>query len=174
MVPASNEPITRDTFIPSVFKPIAACNSVRGTTSGIMLCQVGIIIAIPMPSSRVSPSRLHAVMRPLSVITPIMTAAIHMPMLPAIRYLRRSKISDKAPDGSRIKKAGSEVAVCIKATNTGEVVRVVINQPAPASCIHEPILETKTASQRYLNVVIFRGDQGDCGLTVAVCDIVGE
>jgi isoleucyl-tRNA synthetase len=59
--------------------------SARGTSSGIMLCQVGMIMAVPIPRNRVSVSRLQALISPVSVSVPMVMATMHMQMLAVIR-----------------------------------------------------------------------------------------
>ena len=80
-------------------------------------------------------------------------------------------MSDRAPEGNKIKKAGNDVAVCNMATITGESVSVVISQPAPASCIQVPILETRVASHNQRKVLMRSGVHGE--VEAVICDISG-
>src|SRR5690606_25118939 len=138
------------------------------TTSGMIACQVGMIIAMLIPTSSVKISSDHCPISPISVSTASIPATSKRPRFAASRYLRRSTMSDSAPDGSRMKKAGREVAVCIRATITGDADRVVINQLAPPSCLHAPTFDTSVASHNQRKVLLRRAAQGEGGEAMAV------
>ncbi len=60
-------------------------------------------------------------------------------------------MSASAPAGKANRNTGRVVAVCTRATQVGEPDRLVINQPAPTSCIHVPTLDSTVASHNTVN-----------------------
>ena len=70
---------------------------------------------------------------------------------------------------------GSVVAACTNVTTSGEGFSVVINQPAPTSCIHVPMLLIRVAAQRSANALWPNGDQAETvALRGAVAVLVDE
>jgi hypothetical protein len=72
---------------------------------------------------------------------------------------RRSTMSASAPAGKAKRNTGKVVAVCTIATINVEGESVVINQAAPTSFIHVPILDTTVVVHNSVNAVCRKGDQ---------------
>src|SRR5271169_3231559 len=82
----------------------------------------------------------------------------------AIRSRRRSTISAKAPAGNASSITGKLSAASTSATIDGDGESEVISQPAPTSCIHDPMFDTKVAIQRLRKSALCNGLQGERAL----------
>ena len=105
-----------------------------------MACQMGAFRAAPMPSKNVKPSTPVGRNAAPSVSTPSPVATTAIKPCVNSSSLRRSTKSAMTPAGMLSRKAGSEVAVCIRATSRAEVVRVVTSHTPATFCIQVPTL----------------------------------
>ncbi len=71
--------------------------------------------------------------------------------------LRRSKMSDNAPDGNANRKIGRVLAVVIRETNKGFGASEVISHDAPTSYIAAPIYENRVAIHKALYRLSLKG-----------------
>src|SRR6266849_132937 len=138
-------PIARPMLIGSAFSATARVSSDRGTSSGVMACQVGVFIATPTPSANVKTRSVVGVMRSTNARTASSAAAASIQVWVTSRSRRRSTISATAPAGSPTKKTGRLVALCTRATINGDGESEVIDHAAPTFCIHVPTLEMSEA-----------------------------
>ena len=145
ITPPRAGPVARAMLKATPFKATAAGNSGRGTSSGMTACQTGMFMADPRPSANVKESSAHGVVAPVSVSTLKPAAAAHIQAWVKRSMPRRSIMSAKAPEGKTTRNTGRLVAVCIRATMTGDDVREVISHTPPTFCIHVPTLETMAA-----------------------------
>jgi len=70
-------------------------------------------------------------------------------------------MSARAPAGIASRNTGAVVAACTNATINGLGVSDVMSQPAPTSCIHEPIFEKIEAIHNVRNTLRCKGAHGD-------------
>src|SRR5512143_3728338 len=73
-------------------------------------------------------------------------------------------MSASAPAGRASRKTGAELAACTSATIRGLGASEVISQPAPTSCIQEPMFDATDAIHNMRNTRLERGAQGETGL----------
>src|SRR6202023_988136 len=148
--PPSAGPAARAMLKPMLPRAMAPGSSGRGTSSGMIACQAGLLAAAPRPSRKVNPSSDQGVIQPASVSTPRAAAAtVIQPWLTSSKR-RRSITSASAPAGSASKNDGRLVAACTSATSVVDVVNDVIIQEAPTFCSQVPTLDATVAihSQR--------------------------
>lgn len=119
--------MVRAIFMPMVLRLMAACNSARGTNSGVTAPQAGIIIAVPMPRAKVNNNNSGAVVKPASVKPPNSVAVVIIQIWMTIKYRRRSTMSASAPAGTASRNTGAVVAACTSATISGVGASEVIN-----------------------------------------------
>src|SRR5262245_59248255 len=74
---------------------------------------------------------------------------------------RRSSTSASAPAGTAKRKAGAALAVCNNATSVAEAVSDVISQAAATTCIHEPMLDAREATQSAKKTLFRSGSHVD-------------
>src|SRR6266478_8055448 len=161
MKPPNAGPIARATLKPTTVSVIAAGKSVGRTNSGVIACQTGLLIAVPMPRRKVSESRRAGVIWPINARTPIAPAATTIQICMTSSRRRRSTMSASAPAGRARSTTGRLPAVSTSATSTGEGVNEVINHDSPTSCIHVPMLDTTVAIQSARNTDSRSGLQAD-------------
>jgi hypothetical protein len=109
-----------------------------------------LIIVIPAPSAKVSINNRVGVVTPTRVSIPSKVDIVNMYAHVIRSILRRSKISDKVPDGNAKRKIGRVVAVVIRETNNGFGASEVINHDAPTSYIAAPIYKKREAIHNVL------------------------
>lgn len=144
--PPSAGPMARLMFMPTACRAMADCSSGRGTSCGMIACHAGDSSAVQQPIAKVMPSSSGAVIAPVHTIAPSSAASPSISAWVAICRRRLSKRSASVPAGSASRNTGAEVAACTSTTIAGDGVSVVISQPAAASCIHEPMLDTSAAA----------------------------
>src|ERR1700680_1389403 len=134
-------------MLPSAMAP---GSSGRGTSSGMIACQAGLLAAAPRPSRKVNPRSDQGVIQPASVSAPRAAAATVIHPWVTSSNRRRSITSASAPAGSASKNDGRLVAACTSATSVVDVVNDVIIQEAPTFCSQVPTLDATVAihSQR--------------------------
>lgn len=147
-MPASTGPRIRDTFIEMPFSARAAGKSGRGTISGMMAANTGQRSAKPIPCRKVSASNQLASRTPVREATASIIPTMTTQSWVAANQRRRSRISANAPLGTPSRNTGKVDAACTSATRKGEVVRLVINQPAATSLAHMTVFATIQTSQR--------------------------
>jgi hypothetical protein len=143
--------MARAMFTPTPLRVIAAGKSDGETSSGVIACQIGLLIADPTPRKKVSHSKRAGVTWPINARMPMALAATNIQICMTKSKRRRSTTSASAPAGSATSTTGRLPAVSTSATSTGEGVNEVINQDSPTSCIHVPMLETTVAIQSARN-----------------------
>ena len=105
----------------------------------------------PSPSKNVKPSNIHGVTTWSSVSTPnAPEASTIQPCVISIKR-RRSTMSARAPAGRITRNTGNATAACTSPTINGDMVSMVIIQPAPTACIHVPMYEMMAAIHRARN-----------------------
>src|SRR6266436_10199992 len=161
MQPPNAGPIARATLIPTTLSVIAAGKSVGRTNSGVIACQTGLLIAVPMPRRKVSESRRAGVIWPINARTPTAPAATTIQICMTSSRRRRSTMSASAPAGRANSTTGKLPNVSTSATSTGEGVNEVINHDSPTSCIHVPMFDTTVAIQSARNTDSRSGLQAD-------------
>src|SRR6266403_714858 len=154
-------PIARPMLIGSEFSATARVSSDRGTSSGVIACQVGAFIAAPIPSANVKTSSVVGVMRSTNAKTASSAAAASIQVWVTSSSRRRSTMSATAPAGSPTRKTGRLVALCTSATINGDGESEVITHAAPTFCIQVPMLETSEAIQSARNTGCDSGAQAD-------------
>ncbi len=157
--PPNAGPIARARLKPMPFRAIACTRSSRGTSSGASAPQAGAVIAEPMPIAKVSASRLHTVISPISVSAASSAAAVMVQVWVISRNRRRSTMSAIAPAGSASRHIGRMVAACTRLTVNGSGDRVVISQPAPVFCSQTPNELTTKASHIWRNTELRSGSR---------------
>ncbi len=151
--------MARATFTPRLLSAIADCNCMRGTSSGVIAAQAGIVIAVPMPMAKVRATSIQAEIASKKLMMASNAAIMAIQTCTTIKYRRRSTMSESAPAGRAKRKTGNEVAVCTNATITAEGDSEVISQPAPTSCIQVPVLDASVAIQSQRKTERRNGDQ---------------
>src|SRR5258706_2505322 len=163
IMPPNAGPIARAMLMPAALRVIAAGKSDEETSSGVIACQTGLLIADPIPSRKVSQSKRPGVIWPINARMPIAPAAMNIQICITSSQRRRSTMSASAPAGRATSTTGRLPAVSTSATRIGEGVNEVINQDSPTSCIHVPTLEMMVAIQSALNTDSRRGLHADAG-----------
>src|SRR5882672_6642603 len=161
MRPPKAGPNARAMLMPTPLSAIAAGNSSAGTNSGVIACQAGLLIAVPMPSRKVSESKRVGVIWPINARAPIAPAATTIQPCMNSSKRRRSTMSASAPAGRATSTTGKAPAVSTSATSIGEGVNEVINHDSPTSCIHVPMFDTTVAIQSARNTDSRSGLQAD-------------
>ena len=132
------------------FSTSACGRSSRGTSSGTIAAQTGMLRAAPTPSRKVRIRSAGTVARPRYATTAstAATTAIHTCATSSSR--RRSNTSVRAPAGRASRKVGAADAKASSDTTPADVVRSVISHAAPMPCIHVPMFDASDAihSQR--------------------------
>lgn len=162
MAPASSGPMMREAFIATPLSASAAGSCWRLTSSGTMAANTGQRMARPMPLAKVSASSTCAVMPPLRMAAHSTMATPATQNCVIMKYLRRSRMSARAPLGRPRRNTGAVDAVCTSATSTGEVVSVVMSQAVATSFIHMQVLATIQVPQSMRNTGTESGAKGDC------------
>src|SRR6266850_248477 len=166
--PPNAGPMARAMLTPAALSVIAAGKSDWETSSGVIACQTGLLIAEPTPRRKVSESKRPGVIWPINARMPIAPAATNIQTCIANNKRRRSTMSARAPAGNATRTTGRLPAVSTSATRTGEGVNEVINHDSPTSCIHVPMLETTVAIQSARNTGSRRGLHADADLPACV------
>src|SRR5947209_1689014 len=161
MKPPNAGPTARAILMATALSVIAAGKSEWETNSGVIACQIGLLIADPTPRRKVSDSRRAGVIWPINARMPIAPAATNIQICMTRSKRRRSTISASAPAGNATSTTGRLPAVSTSATRTGEVVNEVINHDSPTSCIHVPMLDTTVAIQSARKTDSRRGLQAE-------------
>src|ERR1700688_2844374 len=171
--PPSAGPAARAMLKPMLPSAIAPGSSGRGTSSGMIACQAGLLAAAPRPSRNVKPSSHQGVIQPASVSTPRPAAAtvIHPWVTSSSR--RRSSTSASAPAGSARKNDGRLVAACTSATSVVDVVKDVIIQEAPTFCSQVPTLDATVAIHSQRKSGLCSGLQGVTAVAAAAAEVAG-
>src|SRR6266404_7606767 len=164
MKPPNAGPNARATLKLTTLSVIAAGKSVGRTNSGVIACQTGLLMAVPMPRRKVSESRRAGVIWPINARTPIAPAATTIQICMTSSRRRRSTMSASAPAGRANSTTGKLPNVSTSATSTGEGVNEVINHDSPTSCIHVPMFDTTVAIQSARNTDSRSGLQADARL----------
>src|SRR6267142_1492494 len=154
-------PMARPMFTGNALSVTARVSSDAGTSSDVIACQVGVFIATPTPSANVSPRSVVAVIRPTNVSTARSPAATSIQHCVTSSSRRRSTISATAPAGSPTRKTGRLVALCTRATISGDGESEVIAHAAPTFCIQVPMLETSEAIHSTRNTGCDSGVQAE-------------
>jgi len=116
-----------------------------------------LIIVVPAPSAKVSISKKEGVVTPRRVSIPRIIDTVNMYPHVMRSILRRSKMSDNAPDGNANRKIGRVLAVVIRETNKGFGASEVISHDAPTSYIAAPIYEKRVAIHKALYRLSLKG-----------------
>src|SRR5438552_11670094 len=161
MRPPNAGPIARAMLMPTALSVIAAGKSDCETSSGVIACQTGLLIADPTPSRKVSVSKRPGVIWPINARIPMAPAALNIQICITNNRRRRSTMSARAPAGNATRTTGRLPAVSTSATRTGEGVNEVINHDSPTSCIQVPTLEITVAIQSARNTDPLRGLHAD-------------
>src|SRR5947209_1225709 len=161
MRPPNAGPIARAMLIPTPLSVIAAAKSDGETSSGVIACHTGLLIADPTPRRKVSQSKRAGVIWPINARAPIAPAATSIQLCMTRSKRRRSTTSASAPAGKATSTTGRLPAVSTSATSTGDVVNEVINHDSPTSCIHVPMFDTTVAIQSARNTDSRSGLQAD-------------
>src|SRR5438477_3188366 len=159
--PPNAGPIARAMLMPTALSVIAAGKSDCETSSGVIACQTGLLIADPTPSRKVSVSKRPGVIWPINARIPMAPAALNIQTCITNNRRRRSTMSARAPAGNATRTTGRLPAVSTSATRTGEGVNEVINHDSPTSCIHVPMLDTTVAIQSARKTDSRRGLQAE-------------
>src|SRR2546428_682164 len=144
-MPPRAGPIARPMLMGSAFSATARISSDGGTSSPVIACQVGVFIATPIPSAKVKASSSVAVMTSANASTASSAVAASSRVWVTSSRRRRSTISATAPAGNPTSKTGRLVALCTRATISGDGESEVIAHAAPTFCIHVPTLEMSEA-----------------------------
>jgi hypothetical protein len=127
-------------------------------TSALMVGIIGVlIIVVPAPSAKVSISKKEGVVTPRRVSIPRIIDTVNMYPHVMRSILRRSKMSDNAPDGNANRKIGRVLAVVIRETNKGFGASEVISHDAPTSYIAATIYEKRVAIHKALYRLSLKG-----------------
>src|SRR5438876_257098 len=161
MKPPNAGPIARAILMATALSVIAAGRSLWGTSSGVIACQIGLLIADPTPRRKVRKSKRAGVIWSINARTPIAPAATNIQTCMTRSKRRRSTTSASAPAGKATSTTGRLPAVSTSATSTGDVVNEVINHDSPTSCIHVPMFDTTVAIQSARNTDSRSGLQAD-------------
>jgi hypothetical protein len=116
-----------------------------------------LIIVAPAPSAKVNNSNIEGVVISATVRKPkiVETANMYPHVIRSI--LRRSKISEVAPEGIANRKIGRVLAVIIRETNKGFGASEVISHDAPTSYIAAPTYENSAAIHNVLYKLSLKG-----------------
>jgi hypothetical protein len=120
-----------------------------------------LIIVVPAPSAKVSINNIDGVVTPTIVSIPSIIDIVNMYPHVMRSILRRSKISDNAPDGKAKRKIGRVLAVVIRETNKGFGASEVISHEAPTSYIAAPTYEKSAAIHNALYMLSLNGFRPD-------------
>ena len=141
---------------------VRAAGSSDLDTSALMVGIIGVlIIVVPAPSAKVSINNIDGVVIPTRVSIPSIVDIVNMYPHVMRSILRRSKISDNAPDGNAKRKIGRVLAVVIRETNKGFGASEVISHEAPTSYIAAPIYEKSAAIHNALYRLSLKGLKPD-------------
>jgi hypothetical protein len=148
--PPTEGPTARP-MLPATALRVRAADSSDLDTSALMVGIIGVlIIVVPAPSAKVSINSKEGVITPRSVSIPRIIDTVNKYAHAIRSILRRSKMSDNAPDGNAKRKIGRVLAVVIRETNKGFGASEVISHDAPTSYIAAPIYEKRAAIHRAL------------------------
>jgi len=130
---------------------VRAAGSSDPETRPLMIGIIGVLImVVPAPSAKVSINNISGVDMPTKVSIPNMVDIANMYAQVIRSILRRSKISEIAPEGKAKRKIGRVVDVVIRETNKGLGASEVISHDAPTSYMAAPIYEKRTAIHNVL------------------------
>lgn len=118
----------------------------RGTRSGISAWYVGIVMAPPQPSTKVSVSSSAGVICPANVSTVSSAPMAAWNHCTTINMRRRSSASASTPAGTASSSIGSIIAVWTRDTSVAALGRSTSSHWAPTVCIQVPIWLPSTAS----------------------------
>jgi hypothetical protein len=129
-------------------------------TSALMVGIIGVlIIVVPAPSAKVNINNKAGVVTSKRVRIPSIIDTVNMYPHVISKILRRSKISDNAPDGKAKRKIGR--VLVIRETNKGFGASEVISHDAATSYIAAPIYEKRAANQKALYRLYLKGLKPD-------------
>src|SRR3954470_10372962 len=155
--PAIGGPIARAASTVTPLRDAAAGNCSRGTNSGWIACQAGVVIAAAQPIANKSDSSERELRTPATVIAVNTAAAAAAYTCSAISNRLRSTRSASAPAKSARINVGDRLAVWTSATVVALAFSVTRNHCAPTVCIHVPMLEARAAMNRPRNAPIRSG-----------------
>jgi hypothetical protein len=159
--PPTVGPTARPILLATALRVRAAGSCDLGT-SPLMVGIIGVlIIVVPAPSAKVISNNTDGVVMPTRVSTPRIIDIANMYAHVMRSILRRSKISEIAPDGKAKIKIGRVLAVVIRETNKGFGASEVINHEAPTSYIAAPIYEKSAAVHNVLYKLYLNGFRPD-------------
>ena len=140
---------------------MAGCRFSRGINDGTTDCQAGPRNAAPVPMAKVN--RISVTGVTCSCITRTARSATITDRLRliVIRRRRLSSLSARLPASRAKRNIGRVVAACTSDTIPGDGSSVVINQPAPTSCIQVPMFDIRPAVHSSANARKPNGDQGE-------------
>ena len=156
--------------LPATALRVRAAGSSELDTSPLMMGIIGVlIIVMPAPNAKVNISNTTGVVTPTRVSIPSIIEIVNMYAQAIMSILRRSKISDNAPDGNAKRKIGRVVAVVIRDTNKGFGASEVINHDAPISYIAAPIYKKRAEIHNVLYRLDLKGLRPDAGIFSSSC-----
>ena len=159
--PPTVGPAARPILLATALRVRAAGSCDLGT-SALMVGIIGVlIIVVPAPSAKVSINNIDGVVTPTIVSIPSIMDIVNMYPHVMRSILRRSKISDNAPDGKAKRKIGRVLAVVIRETNKGFGASEVISHEAPTSYIAAPTYEKSAAIHNALYKLSLNGFRPD-------------
>jgi hypothetical protein len=154
-------PIARPMLLAITLRVRAAGNSDLDT-SALMVGIIGVlIIVVPVPSAKVNINNKEGVVTSKIVSIPRIIDSVNIYPHVIRRILRRSKMSDNAPDGKAKRKIGRVLAVVVRETNKGFGASEVISHDAATSYIAAPIYEKRAAIQKTLYRLYLKGLKPD-------------
>jgi hypothetical protein len=159
--PPTVGPTARPMLLATALRVRAAGNSDLDT-SALMVGIIGVlIIVVPAPSAKVNINNKAGVVTSKRVSIPRSIDTVNMYPHVMSRILRRSKMSDNAPDGKAKRNIGRVLAVVIRETNKGFGASEVISHDAATSYIATPIYEKRAANQKALYRLYLKGLKPD-------------
>jgi len=155
--PAIVGPTARLRLLAITLRVRAAGNSDLDT-SAVIVGIIGVLIIVaPAPSAKVNISNKEGVVILRRVSIPSIIDTVNMYPHVIRRILRRSKMSDSAPDGKAKTKIGKVLAVVIRETNKAFGASEVISHDAATSYNAIPIYEKRAAIQKALYRLYLKG-----------------
>jgi hypothetical protein len=159
--PPAVGPITRPMLLAIALR-VRAAGSSDPETSPLMMGIMGVLsIVIPAPNAKVSINNTSGVVIPTRVSIPNVVDIVNMYAQVMRSMLRRSKMSEIAPDGKAKRKIGRVIDVVKRETNKGFGASDVISHNAPTSYMAAPIYEKRTAIHNVLYRLYLKGLKPD-------------
>jgi hypothetical protein len=165
IMPPAVGPITRPMLLATALR-VSAAGSSDLETSPLIIGIMGVLIIVrPAPRAKVSINNTSGVVIPARVSIPNTVDIANMYAQAIMSMLRRSKMSEIAPDGSAKRKIGRVVDVVIRETSKGFGASEAISHDAPTSYIAAPIYEKRTAIHSVLYMLYLKGLKPDAAET---------